>query len=160
MLPIRTILHLTDSSKNAGLALSLACSLAGEHNARLFVLSLAQPSTLVAYEFPEASLLREPAFDQLADDLRPLNDRRHRTHAARHLSGPEDLATQIVLLAKKWNCDLIIIGMEGSSSGIHVRDLTEELLQSANCPVLTARCPQRKRRQPFSRQPLAVAEIW
>ena len=146
MLSIRTVLHLTDSSKRASFGMSLACSLASDHNARLVVANLAQPATMVAYEFPEATVpgggrLR----DELWDELGGPSDRRPKTHTVRHITGAEDLTTQILHLIQKLGCDLVIIGMEDASQEARVRYLTDQLLRRAHCPVLIAKCPVKER---------------
>jgi nucleotide-binding universal stress UspA family protein len=145
MLSIRTVFHLTDSSKGASFGLSLACSLASDHNARLIVVSLAQPLTLVAYEFPEATMPFSRRREELWDDSGRPSERRLQMQTVRHLAGPDDLVPQVLRLIQKLGCDLIIVGMEESSSEARVRNLTDQLLRRARCPVLIARCPHKER---------------
>src|SRR5262249_14311396 len=144
MLSIRTVFHLTDSSKGASFGLSLACSLASDHSARLIVVSLAQPSTLVAYEFPEAAMPFSRLREELWDDSGRPGDRRLKMQTVRHLSDPDELVPEVLRLIQKLGCDLIVIGMEESSSEARVRSLTDQLLRRGRCPVLIARCPHKE----------------
>jgi nucleotide-binding universal stress UspA family protein len=141
MLPIRTILHPTDFSERAGYALHLAAALARDYGARLVVLHVVTPPTVVYGEAvvpvsPEE--LRAPAREQL-DRLRlPRPDVR----AERRLEEGEAVE-EILRVARDIGADLIVLGTHGRTGlgRLLMGSTAETVVRKASCPVLTVKAP-------------------
>jgi nucleotide-binding universal stress UspA family protein len=141
MLPIRTILHPTDFSERAGYALQLAAALARDYGARLVVLHVVTPPTVVYGEAvvpvsPEE--LRAPAREQL-DRLRlPRPDVR----AERRLEEGEAVE-EILRVARDIGADLIVLGTHGRTGlgRLLMGSTAETVVRKASCPVLTVKAP-------------------
>jgi nucleotide-binding universal stress UspA family protein len=140
MFPIRKILHPTDFSELSRAAFELACSLARDHSAELFICHVAPPPIVAAgevvLEFPAS------ATEQLAaelDQVNPTEPGVRVTH--RLLQG--DPATEIVRLAAEAKADLIVMGTHGRGGlgRLLMGSVAEQVMRKAPCPVVTAKAP-------------------
>jgi nucleotide-binding universal stress UspA family protein len=141
MLPIRTILHPTDFSPCSAEAFQVACSLARDYGARLFLLHV-QPPVVITGEWglppPEPADVRKTLQEQLGQ-LRPPDPKISVEH---HLKEGEAVA-EILRLAQESHCDLIVIGTHGWTglNRLLMGSVAEEVVRKAPCPVLTVRIP-------------------
>jgi nucleotide-binding universal stress UspA family protein len=141
MLAIRTILHPTDFSDYSDYAFRLACSLAGDHGARLIVLHVAEPMPVAGQE------VLIPAFD-----LEPLRERLQRLRPedpktpVEHRLVEGDAASEILRIAQETKCDLIVMGTHGRTGlgRLLMGSVAEQVVRKASCPVLTVKTPQRR----------------
>jgi nucleotide-binding universal stress UspA family protein len=135
MLAIRTILHPTDFSEQSASAFHLAWSLARDHGARLVVLHVYPPPVahgeLVARRQPNG--FHEQLWEQM-----------HRLQAPEGVGvdyrlEEGDAADQIVLTARRLDCDLVVMGTHGRSgvSRLLMGSAAEQVLRRSPCPVLT-----------------------
>lgn len=141
MFPFRTILHPTDFSEPAEMALSLACSLARAHHAQLVVLHV-MPSPVcwgevVARRGPdgvEEQIWREN-LAPLASDAPDLNIEKWLEQG--------DPVEQILNVAEETSCDLIVMGTHGRKGvpRLLLGSVAEKVLRNAPCPVLTVPGP-------------------
>jgi len=131
---IKTILHPTDFSANAGYAFETACSLAKEYQARLILLHVAYPARLSEWtpETPDTMEQHLP-WPQPPD---PTIDVEHRVAEG-------DAAEEILRLAPAVQCDLIVMGTQGKTGleRLWIGSVAEEVLRKAPCPVLTLKMP-------------------
>lgn len=147
MLPIQTILHPTDLSVAAQLALQLACSLARDYRARLVLLhvralspaeygeSHSDHGDLLQPEGNPDTLRQElaamiPVFDKFPVEIVVLDG---------------SAASEIVNLAMERGCDLIVMGTHGRTGlgRLLMGSVAEQVLRHAPCPVLTVKTPPR-----------------
>jgi nucleotide-binding universal stress UspA family protein len=137
MLPIRTILHPTDFSKHSQHALSMACSLAQDFSAQLFLVHLAPPSPP-----PEQGETWHP--DAFPPDWLPNRllapPRRVRILT---LVETEDRAAKILDIARTVDANLIVLGADGDSGleGPLVGSVAEQILRDTTFPLLIVRTP-------------------
>jgi nucleotide-binding universal stress UspA family protein len=141
MFPFHAILHPTDFSEPAHLAFRLACRLARSAGARLVVAHVLEPPLTIldleAMTLPTHES-REERGERLwqieADD--PAVRLEHRL-----LEG--DPATEIVGLARRLGCDLIVMGAHGTSvlARLLLGSVAERVMRQAPCPVLTVKVP-------------------
>jgi nucleotide-binding universal stress UspA family protein len=140
MLPIRTILHPTDFSDHSNHAFRLACSLARDYGARLFVLHVTSP--VVVYgeglALPPPPAPKEPLMarlDQLVaqDPKVPMQ----------HRLAEGDAATEILRAAGQVKCDLIVMGTHGRTGlgRLLMGSVAEQVVRKAPCPVVTVKFP-------------------
>jgi nucleotide-binding universal stress UspA family protein len=144
MFPIRTILHPTDFSANAGLAFEVACSLATDHNAQLIVLHVEEQSAAT-----------------YGTEVKPLPD--HRSALEKQLQGIQSsdanvnvehrlergiADTEILRVAQETGCDLIVMGTQGKLSmgksvlpGRWEGSVAGKVLRSAPCAVVMVKTP-------------------
>jgi nucleotide-binding universal stress UspA family protein len=134
---IRTILHPTDFSTTAKLAMELAHAIARDHGARLIVLHV-EPESLAA----GGTVPIEPRF--FWDDLEQMRCQ---------LDGPDlkypvesqmrrgDVVTEILHAAEERDCDLIVMGSHGRRGlgRLLMGSAAEAILRRARCPVLTVK---------------------
>lgn len=145
MLPLRLILCPTDFSKSSQKALEAAGELASHFNAELFLVHIVPflppiPSTpevtfnLAEYE----ELLHADAEDKL-HKLRDALSAKHLR--VRTMVGHGPAAEEIVLIASKERVDLIVIATHGATGFQRVvfGSVTEKVVRTAACPVLTIR---------------------
>jgi len=141
MLKIRSILHPTDFSQNAGFAWQVACSLARDYGARLIVVHVA-PDTVVGYgEFgmlPPEAADRESLQNQLAT-IKPPNSSVAKSCCL--LEGDE--VKEILQCAKDNQCDLIVMGTHGRTGvgRLLMGSVAEQIVRKASCSVLTVKNP-------------------
>jgi len=141
MLPIHTILHPTDFSDHSTHAFQLACALTRDYNARLVVLHVVVPPTVIYGEGilpPDPELLRREAQEQLAHLLAPQANVR----AERRLA-EGDPAAEVLSAAEEIGADLIVMGTHGRTGlgRLLMGSVAEEVMRHAPCPVLTTRLP-------------------
>lgn len=141
MLPIHTILHPTDFSERSQEALQMACGLARDYGARLILLHVAMPPTLVyagGVLPPESDELLARSREQLLQLIVPdagINIER------RFVEG--DPATAILEQAEAGQVDLIVMGTHGRTGlgRLFMGSVAEEVARRAPCPVLTMTNP-------------------
>jgi len=138
----KIILHPTDFSDCSGYALSIACDLAKQHNAKILVLYVAE--TLG----PE-----NVTYGEAVSQLQPLGYRgrleKYLTEAApqpdgfsiEHVLSEGDPAREIDRLARKHQADLIVMGTHGHTGleRLLMGSVAEAVVRLAPCPVLTAK---------------------
>lgn len=141
MLPIHTILHATDFSPHSEPAFQLAQGLARDYQARLILLHVAAPPSIVygagvvpsEPDVVEAEQKRQ--LRKMADSCQGL--------AVTSLLQQGDPAREILRVAEQTKCDLIVLGTHGRS-GIQrllLGSVAEEVLRKAPCLVLTVKTP-------------------
>jgi nucleotide-binding universal stress UspA family protein len=144
MLPIQTILHPTDFSEHSCYAFRLACSLARDYTARLVIMHVAEPPTVVAGE----GVFMLPT----NDDLEPLRKRLQQLGTANPEVQMEHRLVQgyaieeILRAAVETKCDLIMMGTHGRTGmgRLLMGSVAEQIVRKAPCPVLTVKMPQRQ----------------
>jgi len=144
MLPIRTILHPTDFSASANYAFQLACALARDYGARLVVthvMPFPQIGGEFGYVLPPEPTVKEELSNQLSA-LRPVDD----AVALEHRLCEGDAPAEILRLASKCKCDLIVMGTHGRAglNRLLMGSVAEAVQRKAPCPVLTVKAPIRE----------------
>ena len=141
MLAIQNILHPTDFSERSDHAFKLACALARDHGALLTVAHVLAPPIVVPVDgvvpvIPED--FEEQARAKLLQVAPP--DPRIRVERKLLLG---DAAHEIVELARKSNCDLIVMGTHGRTGlgRLLMGSVAEIVLRKSQCPVLTVKLP-------------------
>lgn len=150
MQPINAILHPTDFSIPAQLALELACVLARAHGARLVLLHVV-PSLPRSNGSEDAAVLRELESTRL--DMGPYREEmRERllhlllpgltVHAERHLA-EGDVAATILRKTAECGCDLIVLGTHGRTGAARrlMGSVAEKVAREATCPVVIVKTP-------------------
>lgn len=137
MLDLRTILHPTDFSPNSAYALQLAGALARDYGARLVILNVVIPPTVIYGETAVANTsdaMAEEASHQL--ERLPLPEGIHVEHRVKE-GNPEE---EIVCLAEELGADLIVMGSHGRTGlqRLLMGSVAEQVMRKASCPVLTA----------------------
>jgi nucleotide-binding universal stress UspA family protein len=145
MLSIKTILHPTDYSENAGYAFRLACALARDYRAKLLLVHVrplpAVPTDIVTIPPPPHvddldAILRERLGAMRPDDPQIAVERYL-------LVGDE--AIEIVELAGQVSADMIVMGTHGRTGlkRLLMGSVAEKVSRNAPCPVVTVREPIR-----------------
>lgn len=142
MLPIKTILHPTDFSKQSRNAFEVACALARDYGAKLIVTHVVAPPVIVFGEgviAPEMENTRPQLQKQLQQVLP-----RQGTIAIEHYLIDGDMAPEIVRMAKEHHCDVIVMGTHGRTGvgRMLLGSVAEQVVRRAPCPVLTIKTPQ------------------
>lgn len=141
MLPIHTILHPTDFSERSEHALQLASALARDYGARLVVLHVATPPTIV---YGEGILPPEPEilFQEARDHLNRLEVSDAKIRAERRFE-VGDPATEVLRVAQEINANLIVMGTHGRTGlgRLLMGSVAEQVVRRASCPVLTVKTP-------------------
>ncbi len=144
MIQIREILIPTDFSEPPAAAIGHAAMLAERFGARLTMLHVVTAKEgKAAAEFPELDPARNEeeaaAEEEVAErfGLQPLQ----RLQVRRELRHNAHPAEEITRFAAEIQADLIVAGTHGRSglSHLFMGSLAEDLMRSANCPVLVAR---------------------
>jgi nucleotide-binding universal stress UspA family protein len=138
MLAVRTILHPTDFSEHSEYPFEVAVALANSCGSRLAVLHV-KPTGLAQGGVRAASTEaddQETVLEQLIS-RRPAGGRIPVVH---HLVRG-DPAAEIVRMARKLRCDLIVMGCHGRTGlpRLLMGSVAEEVARNAHCPVLTVR---------------------
>jgi nucleotide-binding universal stress UspA family protein len=138
---LNTILHPTDFSQNAQHALTVACDLARNREARLIVLHVAPPLP-AAWTKPSRAL--PDSYKRAWDDEARLHSVGCREFQPERMLRAGEPALVIVDVANEVNADLIVIGQPQPSRW---RWLVEErvaqaVTRTAPCPVLIAGRPK------------------
>ncbi|MGE3807657.1 MAG: universal stress protein [Gemmataceae bacterium] len=136
----KEILHPTDSSPQSEAAFHLACALARDHGARLVLMHVWSPVTVVANEM---GAVVETADDEerLRQQLQALTDP---TLDIKHVLQAGDPVNEIVNAARELDCDLIVMSTHGRRglSRLLMGSVAEKVVRRAPCPVLTVKEPQ------------------
>jgi nucleotide-binding universal stress UspA family protein len=144
MLPLRTILHPTDFSNYSNYAFRLACSLARDYGARLVVLHVAQPPTVVVGEgvMPLPTAIDQERLQEQPHQLRPVD----LTMRVEHRLVGGDAAIEVLRVGEEIKCDLIVLGTHGRTglSRLLMGSVAEQIVRKASCPVLTVKTSLRK----------------
>jgi nucleotide-binding universal stress UspA family protein len=141
MLPIRSILYPTDFSESSDYVFRLACALARDYGARLFVLHVTAPPTVVY-----AGGVVLPPSDRDQDEqwnkLRRLQAPNPVVQVEHRLAEGEP-AEAILRVARESQCDLILMGTHGRTglSRLLMGSVAEQVVRKAPCPVLTVKTP-------------------
>jgi nucleotide-binding universal stress UspA family protein len=143
----RRILWPTDFSPTAKAALPYAADLAADHGAQLVLLHVLPVYTMYVPEVSGAVWvdLQRKAKAAAAEDLRrlaaQLEGPKIRTHTVLAEGVPFD---QILRVARRLRCDLIVIATHGRTGLGHVfmGSVAENVVRRAPCPVLTVRPPK------------------
>jgi nucleotide-binding universal stress UspA family protein len=143
MLPIQTILHPTDFSRQSAYALELACSLARDHGAQLIVLHVFQPPlTAFGGPTPVPPQPEEDSWEEVRDQLSrvPAGDPQF---PVQHRLEQGDAVQEILRVAQESACDLIVMGTHGRTGlgRLLLGSVAEQLVRKALCPVLTVKSP-------------------
>jgi nucleotide-binding universal stress UspA family protein/quercetin dioxygenase-like cupin family protein len=141
MSSIQTILHPTDFSPDSDYAFRLACSLAKDYNARLYLLHVRRASAAPMVTEPEANPL-EPAEAQNALQGKfSWPQPRDPSVRVEHRVADGEAAEEILRLAQAIQCDLIVMGTHGRAGlkRLLTGSVAEEVLRRAACPVMTIR---------------------
>jgi nucleotide-binding universal stress UspA family protein len=141
MLPIRTILHPTDFSPQAGYAFQVACALARDYTARLIVLHVKPPDVVYGEGYiipPDPAPVRKDLLAQL-DRLQPPGPDIRVDRAL----ADGDPVQEILHTARETHADLIVMGTHGRTGmgRILMGSVAEGVLRKAPCPVLTVKVP-------------------
>jgi nucleotide-binding universal stress UspA family protein len=140
MTPIHTILHPTDFSEQAGHALTLACALARDYNARVVVLHVAAPPPV---PYGEGMMLPVPDdyYDRLREDLNRMPMPEGVRVERRFVEG--DVVSEILRTARDTHADLIVAGTHGRTGlgRLLMGSVAEQLVRQAPCPVMTVKTP-------------------
>lgn len=134
MLPIRTILHVTDFSEPANNAFQVACSLARSCQARLIVLHVVPP---VLTSYPP---MPPEWYDRELEQLNRIQAPDPQIHLEHRLENG-DPVKEILRAAQENGCDLIVMGTH-SRSGIGrlvLGSVAEYVVRHAHCPVVTVK---------------------
>ncbi len=140
MKKIQTILHPTDFSEPARYAFELACSLARDHGTQILILHVLPPplnySEALARAAPDS--FRDQMWREL-EQIKPPDQ----SITCDYLLEEGPAARTIAQAAKDNHCDLIIMGTHGRTGlrRVLAGSVAEEVLRTAECPVLTARTP-------------------
>jgi nucleotide-binding universal stress UspA family protein len=145
MLTIKQVLYATDFSDSAKAALPIACALARNYEARLILLHVRPAPASVAGEFggivPGPGEPDESVKSRLTQML-PADF----TGRVECRVGDGDAAEEIVAVADRTGCDLIVLGTHGRTglARLLVGSVAEAVLRTATCPVLTVKPPTPK----------------
>ena len=140
MAAIKTILHATDFSENAQLALSIAGSLARDYDARLILLHVRPNEMGPASEFGPITQdgdETDATIEARLQALAPPADLPRAEYWVRR----GEAADEIVKAAAECGCDMIVLGTHGRSglARFFMGSVSESVLRRATCPVLTIR---------------------
>jgi nucleotide-binding universal stress UspA family protein len=139
MLSINTILHPTDFSSSAANAFEMACSLAGQHQAKLLLLHVISPPAPPPLPYNDAGMGTieedaEMAYERL-EEMRSAKPQLMIEYVL--VEGePED---EIVRVAKETHADLIVLGTHGRTGLEHLLmgSVAEGVTRDAPCRVIT-----------------------
>jgi nucleotide-binding universal stress UspA family protein len=139
MLPIRTVLHPTDFSPQAGAAFLVAGALARDYGARLILLHVKPPEIVYGEGYvlpPDPEVVRKELQEQL-DRLQPPGPGLRVERVLR-----EGNPVQGILdTARETRPDMIVLGTHGRTgvSRLLMGSVAEAVLRKAPCPVLTVK---------------------
>jgi nucleotide-binding universal stress UspA family protein len=140
MLPIRIIVHPTDFSENSQAAFEMACAMARDFSASLYVVHVDPPSPVFAElgAIPPFPVNKEALERKLAE-IQSANPAVKFTRLL--VDGNE--ATEITAFAEKVHADLIVMGTHGRTGlgRLLMGSVAEEVLRRAPCPVMTIKNP-------------------
>ncbi len=139
MFPISMILHATDFSEPSEHAFELACALARDYAARLVVLHVVSPPTVMLAEGVAPSPI-EPILEEAKANLDRLQppDRSFRfERRVTQGNAPEAILKTI----EELDVDLVVLGTHGHTGlrRLLMGSVAEQVLRKAPCPVLTVK---------------------
>jgi nucleotide-binding universal stress UspA family protein len=141
MLPIHTILHPTDFSDRSVNAFHLASGLTRDYGARLVVLHVAVPPTVI---YGEGILPPDPEIQRQEEQQRldSLQTPEPGVRAERRLE-EGDPAMEILRVAQEIGANLIVMGTHGRTglARLLMGSVAERVVRKALCPVLTVTTP-------------------
>lgn len=142
MLAIRTILHPTDFSERSSYAFELAHALARDYNARLIVMHVSEPPTVLSTDPTAAPFSRAEYQEALEEKLRWLKGPADGVNIEPRLKEGRP-ATEILDTIAGCQCDLVIMGTHGRTGmgRLLMGSVAEEVLRKATCPVLIVKAP-------------------
>jgi nucleotide-binding universal stress UspA family protein len=151
MIALKNILVATDFSEPSEAALAYGRELARSFGAALTVVHVVDDTMARAFGIDGGVLLTDPAMQQeieasalaQATALLSDEDRTELKAAARVLTSTTP-ALAIVTYARETNADLIVMGTRGRGGVAHLLmgSVSEKVVQTAPCPVLTVRHPE------------------
>jgi nucleotide-binding universal stress UspA family protein len=147
MIAIRQILVPTDLTEPAQLALTYGKAIADAFHASLHLLNVVEESLVYAWAILDTAL---PSSQKVRDDVKQIGLRQLETLITdedRERYHPQlavltgDPAEDIVRYADERAIDLIVIGTHGRTGLRHIlsSSVTEKVVRSSPCPVLTVR---------------------
>lgn len=144
MLTISAILHPTDFSAHSEHAFRLACSLARDHNSRLYVLHVVATLGAEQVTMGEALTQLEPEGyrARLRAELEQIQPPDPRVRLD-YLLAEGDPANEIVRAAATQQCGLIVLATHGRTGlqRLLMGSVAEQVSRKATCPVLTIKSP-------------------
>lgn len=158
MLSIRRVLFSTDFSAGATPAFPQAVSFAARHDAELHVVNVPETAREPVRSLPvAANVLHEwlgPQSDATVDDLEGL------TTVQRQLE-PGSPPERLVAYAEGHDVDLLVMGTHGRRGirRLMLGSVTEEVLRTAPCPVVTVRADDESEPQSGVRRILAPVDF-
>jgi nucleotide-binding universal stress UspA family protein len=137
MLLFRTILHPTDFSPAAEYAFELAGSLARDHGAELIILHVRSPKGTDAPVWLQKEEIWDE-FHRLEQTDPHIRDIRIRSE---FVDG--DPVKEILHVAEKNGCDLIVMGTHGRTGvkRLLMGSVAEKVSRESPCPVMTVKSP-------------------
>ena len=139
MLPVGTVLHPTDFSENSEFAFRVACALARDYNARLILLHVIPPPTMI-YAGGPIPAETWPSTEEAQEKLRQLEGRAHKVRVeSQVLEG--DPVDMILRAAEETGSDVIVMGTHGRTGlgRLLLGSVAESVIRKAPCPVLSAK---------------------
>jgi nucleotide-binding universal stress UspA family protein len=142
MLAIKNILCATDFSESSDFAFRVACALARDYGARLVVLHVVTPPTMLYAEvgafIPPPDEFNEPLREKLLQ--LQLRDKRV---VVEHRLVEGEAAAAILAVAEGVKADVIVLGTHGRTglARLVMGSVAEQVLRRAPCPVLTVKKP-------------------
>ena len=139
MLSVRGVLHPTDFSDLSTNAFRLACGLAQDYQAPLYVLHVA-----TAFEAYEGELIfKRHSAQYLAKDWDKLGEYKWPDLQIRYLLEEGDPAEQILRASQSIPCDFIVMGSHGRSglARLLLGSVAENVLREATCQVIIVKAP-------------------
>ena len=141
-----SILHPTDFSETSQIACAKAVELARQCGAKLTILhAYANPMlTEGAWNLPDPRPALEDAISMVATDEPTLEIERVLRNGTP--------AEEIVEYAKRYNCDLIVMGTHGRTGLSHVLmgSVAEKVIRLASCPVMVVGARTAEKAEPVS----------
>jgi len=141
MKTIQTILYATDFSAQAEAAFPLAVALARDYGANLTIAHVV-PMPVFAYTTGDIAAVPQSSPEEVRELLEKFDPKDPCIRVDYQIAEGEP-STEILQMAKKCHCDLIVIGTHGRTglSRLVAGSVAEEVMRHAPCPVLTVRCP-------------------
>ena len=140
-----SILHPTDYSDHSAYAFKVALSLAEQHGATLYVAHVVESLGPELVSFGEVTAERQPAghVRHLWDQLRQVQAPSGSAVAIRHILAEGDPPAEVAEIARKYNCDLIVISTHGRTGleRLLMGSIAEKIVRLAPCAILTVKRP-------------------
>jgi nucleotide-binding universal stress UspA family protein len=142
VLPIRKILHPTDLSDQAYVALDFACALAKCFDAELVICHIAPPPTVTTAEGMIITVPTGEENEQISARLKGVVPGASGIRTS-HLLLYGDPVDEIVELAGNTKADLIVMETHGRGGlgRLLLGSVAEGVMRKAPCPVLTVKAP-------------------